>query len=86
MVPKSLENCPRAAIDPESHAFPSPVDVCAMESVLVQVTVVPTAMSRLAGLKARFPRVDAPVGIEIDDPDTTGVGTGVGDGDGDGAE
>jgi hypothetical protein len=57
-----------------------------MESVLVQVTVVPTAMSRLAGLKARFPRVDAPVGIEIDDPDTTGVGTGVGDGDGDGAE
>jgi hypothetical protein len=57
-----------------------------MESVFVQVTVVPTAISRLAGLNARFPKVDAPAGMVIGDPGSVGMGAGVGDGVGDGAE
>ena len=57
-----------------------------MESVFVQVTVVPAATSRLAGLNARFPNVDAPEGMVIGDPGSVGMGAGVGDGVGDGAE
>jgi hypothetical protein len=52
-----------------------------MESVFVQVTVVPTATSTASGLNALFPSVSAPVGIVIGvpDPAVTGAGVGVGD-------
>lgn len=61
--------------------MPSDVVVCAVESVFVHVTVVPTETSRLAGLNALFPNVEAPTGMVIAvDPD--GVGEGVGTGDG----
>jgi hypothetical protein len=73
---------------PESHPAAFDVDVCATESVFVHVTVVPAATSRPSGLKARFPRVDAPLGMlmGVDDPDGVGTGVGEGDGDGDGDE
>jgi hypothetical protein len=59
-----------------------------MESVFVQVTVVPTATSSSAGLKALFPRVDAPIGMVmgVEAAGGAGVGAGVGDGIGEGAE
>ena len=67
--------------------MPSDVVVCAVESVLVHVTVVPTATSRSAGLNALFPSVEAPTGIVMA-VEPAGVGDGVGDGvgTGDGAE
>ena len=52
-----------------------------MESVFVQVTVVPTETSSWAGLNALLPRVDAPMGIVIA-VDPAGAGDGVGTGDG----
>jgi len=54
-----------------------------MESVFVQVTVVPTATSTASGLNALFPSVCAPVGIVIGvpDPAVTGPGVGVGVGE-----
>jgi hypothetical protein len=77
-----MENCPPGAMLPEFHPLPSDVEVCVMESVFVQVTVVPAATSSWSGLNARFPKVNAPLGMVmgVDDPVVTG--TGVGDGDG----
>jgi hypothetical protein len=61
--------------------------VCDTESVFIHVTVVPAVTFTVAGLNARSPSVDAPVGIVTDDDDGAGVGAGggVGDGIGDGA-
>ena len=61
-----------------------------MASLFTHVTVVPVAILRSAGLKARLPRNSAPIGIVMDDDDDDGgapgggVADGVGDGDGDG--
>ena len=59
-----------------------------MESLFVQVTVVPAATSSSSGLNALVPNVDAPMGIVIDDGSAgvTGAGVGVGVGVGVGAE
>jgi hypothetical protein len=59
---------------------PSAVDVCAIESVFVHVTVVPTATFSGFGTKALAPKVRAPMGIDTaaDDPDGVGDGLGVG--------
>jgi hypothetical protein len=56
-----------------------------IESVFVHVTVVPTATFSWSGVKARFPSVAAPAGIETDVDDPPGAGVGVGDGVGEGA-
>jgi hypothetical protein len=69
------------------------VDVCATESVFIQVTVVPTVTFRSSGAKALFPRIDAPLGMVtaatvVDEPSggtDDGDGDGAGEGDGDGA-
>ena len=71
---------------PEFHPGASDVDVCETESVFVHVTVVPTATSSSAGMKARFPNVAAPTGIDTDDAVPPGAGEGDGDGIGDGDE
>ena len=57
-------------------------------SVLVHVTVVPTATFSSAGVKALFPSDSAPTGIATDADIAPGVGAGngVGDGEGDGEE
>ena len=68
--------------NPQSNPVVSDVDVCAIESVFIHVTVVPTAIFRSSGANALFPSAAAPTGIAIDDPDApvVGVGKGVGDG------
>jgi hypothetical protein len=48
---------------------------------LIQVTVAPTATFKSSGAYARFPSVDAPPGIVMDDDGSPGVGVGEGDGD-----
>ena len=75
-----MENLPCGGMAPESHPAPFEVDVCAIESVFVHVTVVPAATSRVSGLKARLPRVDAPLGMlmGVDEPEVTGTGLGAG--------
>jgi hypothetical protein len=80
------ENFPPGATIPEFQPVASEVDVWEVESVFVHVTVVPTATSRAAGVKALFPRASAPTGIETDAaaPPGAGVGAGVGVGVGDG--
>ena len=65
---------------PESHPLAFDVEVWEMESVFVHVTVVPTAMSRPSGVKARFPSTSAPMGIVTAKAGPPGVGAGVGDG------
>jgi hypothetical protein len=52
-----------------------------VESLFVQVTVVPTETSSWAGLNALFPSVDAPMGIVIG-VDPAGAGDGIGTGAG----
>jgi len=81
-----VENCARGCNVPEFHPDPSDVVVCAVESVFVQVTVVPTGTSSWDGLNARLPSVDAPTGIVIAVDEPTGAGDGDGVGTGDGAE
>jgi hypothetical protein len=81
-----VENCARGCKVPEFHPAPSEVVVCAVESLFVQVTVVPTGTSSWAGLNARLPRVEAPTGIVIGVDEPTGAGDGDGVGTGDGAE
>ncbi len=73
---------------PESHPLTFEVDVWAIESVFIQVTVVPGATVTSAGEKARFPRDAAPTGMTMDDddPPADGVGDGSGDGEGEGDE
>jgi hypothetical protein len=72
------EKRPPAGTVPESHEPLFDVDVCAIESVLVQVIVVPTATSATSGLKALVVSPAAPIGIETDDdgPDDVGEGEG----------
>jgi len=67
---------------PESQPAASDVEVWAMESVFVHVTVVPDAMFRSSGAKALFPSVDAPTGMTTDDDDPSGAGEGASAGDG----
>jgi hypothetical protein len=63
----------------------SDVEVWDVESVFVQVTVVPTATFSSPGLKALFPNDSAPTGIATDDiAPGAGAGGGVGDGVGEG--
>jgi len=80
---KVNEKRPPGATVPEFHVFPSEVDVCGTESVLVQVTVVPVATSATSGLKALVVNALAPLGTETDNegPDGAGVVEGVGVGD-----
>jgi len=79
------ENFPPGATEPESQLPWSAVVVCATVSVLVHVTVPPTAISSWSGAKARFPSVDAPSGIETGVPPPDGAGAGAGAGVGEGA-
>jgi hypothetical protein len=45
-----MENCPPGATIPEFHPLASDVDVCAIESVFIQVTVSPAETFRASGL------------------------------------
>ena len=78
------ENCPPGATTPESQLPWSDVDVCATESLLVHVTVPPTAISTWSGAKARVPSVDAPAGMDTGVPPAAGAGVGAGAGAGTG--
>jgi len=66
---------------PEFHTVALDVDVCGTESVLVHVTVVPTATSARSGLKAVLVNAAAPIGIDTDDAGPDGVGDGSGEGE-----
>ena len=68
--------------------LPSDVDVCAVASVFVHVTVDPAATLSASGEYARFPSVSAPVTIATDEATPPGVGVGAGEGavEGDEAE
>jgi hypothetical protein len=72
---------------PEFQPGAFDVEVCDVESVFLQITVVPTTTFRSPGEKARFPSDDAPTGIVTDEdgPPAGGAGDGAGDGSGDGA-
>lgn len=71
---------PFGFINPEFHTFESDVVVWAVESPLVQTTVVPTDTFTGLGAKAVVVNTDAPGGIRTLDvgPDGVGVGVGVG--------
>jgi len=73
---------------PEFHPAASDVDVWAIESVFIHVTVVPTATSSSSGAYALLPRVKAPTGMatDADGPPGVGAGDGVGVAEGDGGE
>jgi hypothetical protein len=79
---------------PESHVLPSPVDVCVVVSLFVQVTVPPTATVTGFGAKAVVVNVSAPRTIDADTPwlpgegvsDGVGAGVGAGAGVGDGVD
>lgn len=78
------ENCPPGRTIPESQPSAFEVEVWATESVFIHVTVAPTATFTSSGLNARFPSVEAPVGIVTDDEDGPGAGAGAGEGVGPG--
>jgi hypothetical protein len=79
---KVMVNARPGAIGPEFQAPPFAVDVCAVESLLVHVTVPPTATVIGLGVKAVVVNVDAPVTIDAATPEPEGDGTGEGvDGD-----
>ena len=65
------------------NPFTSDVDVWAIESVFVHVTVAPTATFTSSGVYALFASDAAPAGIATDDdgPPVVGVGDGTGDGE-----
>jgi hypothetical protein len=67
------------AIDPEFHAPPSPVDVWAIESLFVHVTVPPGDTVTGFGAKAVVVREMEPWTIDTDGP----LDAGAGDADGD---
>ena len=67
---------------PEFHPFTFDVEVCATVSEFIQVTVVPAAMSRSAGVNALFPNTSAPRTIVTDAEGAPGVGVGDGEGEG----
>jgi len=77
-----MENWPCGGMAPEFHTAPSDVDVCVVESVFVQVTVVPAVTSMASGLKARLPRIEAPLGMLTAVAELGVAGVGVGEGDG----
>jgi hypothetical protein len=86
VVGSITENCPPGATIPEFHPLPSDVEVCAIESVFIHVTVSPAETVSSSGVKALLPRTSAPAGITTDDEGPADVGGGVGDGEvGDGA-
>ena len=76
------EKRPPGSTVPEFHAFALDVDVCAIESVLVQVTVVTNATSAPSWLKAVVVNAAAPTGIDTGDDGPDGVGEGEGEGEG----
>jgi hypothetical protein len=59
-------NVPPGAIEPELHAPPSAVDVCAVESLLVHFTEPPTGTVIGFGEYAVVVNVDAPATIAAD--------------------
>jgi hypothetical protein len=71
-------NFPPAGILPESNALVSLVAVCAMLSVFVHVTIVPTDTLMGFGAYAAEPSDRAPDGIVTAEPEGDGVGVGVG--------
>jgi hypothetical protein len=79
------EKWPPGGTVPEFQPFISDVDVCATESLLVHVTVVPAATLKSSGANARLPSTSAPVGMvtAAEAPPADGGGDGDGDGDGD---
>jgi hypothetical protein len=78
-VGKVMGNLPPGAIDPEFHVPPFAVEVWATTSLLIQVTVPPTATVMGLGEYAVDVRVAEPATIEALtlDPDGAGVGVGV---------
>ena len=79
-----LEKLAPGAIEPEFHAPPSAVDVCATLSLFVHVTVPPTGTAIGFGAKAVVVKRLAPRRIETPAPAfDDGVGDGTGDGTGD---
>lgn len=69
-------NVPPGTIDPEFHAPLSDVDVCVVLSLLVHVTVPPTARLTGFGANAVDVIVDPPNTIETGVPGPEGVGEG----------
>jgi hypothetical protein len=63
---------------PEFQPGKSDVDVCAIASVFVHVTVVPAATVSSSGTNALLPRDSAPVGIDTDEEDAEPLGVGDG--------
>ena len=72
-------NFPPGAMFPEFHAPLLPVDVCVVVSLLVQVTVPPTATVTGLGANAVVVSKEAPFTIDAGVPPVTGGG-GSGDG------
>jgi hypothetical protein len=66
---------------PESQPVASDVDVWETLSVLVHVTVSPTATPTSSGEKALFPSTSAPLGMVTCDDGPVSAGVGAGDGD-----
>ncbi len=67
---------------PEFHPGAFDVEVCEVESVFLQITVVPTPTFSSPGEKALFPSDSAPTGIVTDEDGPPGAGGGDGSGDG----
>ena len=78
---KVNENRPAGGTGVEFHWPSSDVEVWATESVLVHVTVVPTATSATSGLKAVMVNAAAPAGMDTAADEAEGVGEGVGVGE-----
>jgi hypothetical protein len=82
-----LEKLAPGAIEPEFHAPPSAVDVCATLSLFVHVTVPPTGTAIGFGAKAVVVKRLAPRRIETPVPAFgDGVGEGTGDATGEGTD
>jgi hypothetical protein len=71
---KVVLNLAPGAIAPEFHAPLFAVDVCAVLSLFVQVTVPPAATVTASGANASVVRVDAPLTIETVIPEPVGDG------------
>lgn len=79
---KVNENWPPGAMVPEFHPAAFDVEVCATESVFIQVTRVPAATVRFPGIYARSPSPAAFTGIVTVEDGSAGGGDGAGVGDG----
>ena len=77
------ENRPFGARVPESNPLTFEVEVWEIESVFVQVTVVPAATVSSPGVYAPLPSELAPTGIVTDEAGApvVGMGDGIGDGE-----